>query len=256
MQKAINKLWAIDDTKQHIGCKKVTFNQAKQLNEQNFGIFFTPNDFDGARKTENLSKINYWYADIDEDTKENQFNLISKLVLYPSCIVETKKGFHLYWKALNPTIDNFEKIEKGIIKKTKSDRACKDVTRLLRCPNFYHCKDPVNKFLIKVIHNSDKAYTEEQMLFHFRLPPEKKLVYSNCNKDLDFYKNPDNWEKVYKLNKISKGGRNNMLKDQVYKSYMQGFRGDDLITHALNLNSKLSEPLPRWEVINMTRGLK
>jgi hypothetical protein len=257
MQPLGEKLYAlydVKDSKRH-DIRKVTPREAKELNSKNYGIFWTPNDFDGARRKENLLRINYWYCDIDGGDKEEQLKLIDR-VITPSIVVESKNGYHCYWKAKNATEDNFERIERGIITKLNGDVHCKDVSRLLRVPNFYHCKDPNDKFLVRYVNTSKREYTEEFMLFHFPYREPKIESYDYSTLGLDYILNEENWEKVFKLSSIVTGGRNSMLKDQVYKAYMMGLRGNDLVQLSLRLNEKLADPLPRREVLTMSRRLR
>ena len=157
-----------DDPRKRWGAFEVSEQRARQLNKEGFGIFFTPNDFEGKRKIENLKQINYYIADIDEGGKEKIWCDVKKLLLKPSVIVETKRGYHLYWKVKDGSLDNYEKIENCIIKKLNADTGAKDCSRLLRCPSFYHMKDPENPFLIKIIEENDNIYKENELYLYFK----------------------------------------------------------------------------------------
>lgn len=257
MQPMSEKLYAMYDVKDSSRKEfiKVTPKQAKEYNDNNYGIFWTPNDFNGARKKENLVGINFWYCDIDGGDKAEQLKLIDKVVT-PSVIVESKNGYHCYWKCRDATLDNFERIERGIIAKLNGDVHCKDVSRVLRVPNFWHCKDPDNKFLVKYVHTSKRSFPEDFMLFHFPYKEPKIENYDFSHLGLDYILNEENWERVFHLSNIITGNRNSMLKDQVYKAYMHGVRGNDLVQLSLRLNEKIANPLPRGEVISMSRRLR
>ena len=139
------RLFAIHDYDNKLkrkGAFEIKPEEVQELNKQGYGIYMCVNEFNGARKIENLQKINFWIADLDSGTKLDMINRIEELVLQPSIIVETKKGYHCYWKAENATFENYTEIEKGLIKKLNADKACKDVTRLLRFPTSYHMKNP------------------------------------------------------------------------------------------------------------------
>lgn len=256
------RYWAIYDVKDESkkephkeGCFEVSESEAKYYNSKNYGIYFTPNDFDGARKEENLIRINYYFCDIDGGDKAEQMERIHNTIT-PSMVIESKNGYHCYWKAKNATIEGFKRVEKGIVKKLHADEHAVDLPRILRAPNFYHCKDPDNKFLIRVVSKIDREFDEDFMLFHFQLPPEPKYEYKNESSDKDYLLNPDNWEKVFKLSQIQEGSRNSMLKDQVYKAYMNGIRGSELRDLSLALNSRILRPLPTREVLEMMRRLR
>ena len=83
----MSRLFAIHDNSEELkqkGAFEITKSDIKVLNSQGYGIFFIPNEFEGARKIENCKKVNFWIADIDEGTKEEMLESIKKLILKPS----------------------------------------------------------------------------------------------------------------------------------------------------------------------------
>ena len=205
----INRYYALHDNDSELkkqGAFAIKLEEANRYNDLGYGIFHTPNDFDGARRKENLIKINYWLADIDEGDKTEQYENILSLIYKPSKIIESKNGFHCYWKAKDATIANYTKIEQGIIQRLKADKGCKDVTRILRAPSFYHWKDKDNPYFVYEVYDfSDKKeyqYSEKTMLTAFAIT-ENKYKYRpfKTRTEIDFG-NPENWEKLFKLSHI------------------------------------------------------
>lgn len=252
----INKFYALHDYDESLkkkGAFPVKYEDLEKYNKLGYAIYWTPNDFDGDRKAKNLIKINFWIADIDEGSKEGQMQRIKALALKPSKIIETKKGFHCYWTAEDATIENYKDIECGIIEKLKADKACKDVCRLLRFPNYYHLKDPDNPFLVRCIYNSDEKYKESEMLFTFRLP---KQVYNVIHYDGDKqdFVDETKWEQIFKLNMISEGGRNNRFSEIAYCLSKFGFSKDVVMNSLLRMNQKIKRPLDEWEIKTIVNG--
>ena len=235
------------------GAFKAKESELKILNHEGYGIFFTPNSFYGERKACNLARINYWLADIDGGDKEEQMQRINNLVLEPTTIIESKNGYHCYWKADEATIENYRDIECGIIKKLGADPACKDVCRLLRFPNYYHMKNPKNPFLIKCVYHSGKVYTEEKMLDAFRLPRPayKPIKYDGDKSDM---LNPDKWDKIFRFNQFMADGRNNSLTRVTFWLRDSGFDRGTIEQTIYNMNSRLPQPLDDWEVRSILRG--
>lgn len=235
------------------GAFEVTSQQAKELNKQGYGVFWTPNDFNGARKAENLVKINYWLADIDDGSKEEQLERINNLPLKPSVIVETKKGYHCYWKAENSTIEFYRDIELGLIDRLKADKACKDVCRLLRMPNYYHQKDIHNPYLVKIFSKNDISYTESKMLFAYELPKPvyKKIEYKGDKQD---FLDENNWEKIFRISSFMSDGRNNSLTRVCFWLRDEGFDRATIENTIYRINQKLTKPLDLWEVKSILRG--
>jgi len=169
------------------------YQTAMPYNEKGFGIFWCPNMNTEADDQGRIAReacrvrdkdINFWYCDIDEGTKKEQWLRIKKSPLRPSLLVETKNGFHMYWKVDKATTENFAIIEKRIIQSFNADRRAKDIVRLLRMWSFNHWKDANDPFLIAIkILNMKRKYTENQMLEAF--PPSESELKSLKNNDRD-----------------------------------------------------------------------
>jgi len=231
--------------------------QAKEYNEKGYGIFHTPNLFYGRRIKSDLQKIRYWIADLDDGSKEEQMRLIKKCLLKPSLIIETNKGYHCYWEAINATFENYTEIEKGLIHKLNADKGCKDVTRLLRYPNYLHQKNPQEPFKINIIEKNKNKYTEKEMLYYFKIPKEKvnyRPILKGTDKD-EFLK-PENWDRLFGLNQIGKGNRNNELTRIAFWLKDEGFAGSELEGLMRAINSKLSNPIDNQELNSLIKGKK
>lgn len=223
------------------------YSELEKYNKLGYGIFFTPNDFDGERKVENLKRINFWIADIDDGSKDEQMKRIESLPIKPTTIVETKKGYHCYWKAEDATLENYADIEAGLIERLKADKHCKDVSRLLRCPNFYHLKDPQNPFLVKVIKNEEKSYSESKMMFVYKIkkPTYNKIKYEGDKQD---FLDETKWDKIFGLNRIGEGCRNAEFSRIAFWLRDEGF-GKEIVLNTIRLmNQKIKKPLDDWEI--------
>lgn len=160
-----------------------------RLNNEGYGIYFTPNGFKGGRKLENLTSLNAVYADLDLakegqtiDIRTQKANLIKALRGHvpPNFVIDTKNGFQPIWliEATTDQTELYVKVIKGIIEWSKqfgcAGDAVYDVTRVLRLPNFYHQKS--EPYLCRAIAVSDYVYTLEDLesFFPYSEPePEK-----------------------------------------------------------------------------------
>lgn len=240
-----------DPEKKKLGAFEVT--EPERYNKDGFGIFWTPNKFNGDRKTENLEKIRYWFVDIDGGEKKEIYNRLVTAIIKPTYIVETKNGFHGYFEAENATEDNFRIIQKGLIKKFRGDPACKDVSRLLRVPGYFHRKDPNNPFLVKKVFESGKSYKEKLMMycFPFEEPKIEKMDYSGDKEDLLL---EENWDRIFKLNHIRDGNRNNELSRIAFWLRDEGFGQSIVMNTIQRMNSKISKPLEQYEIKQLVRS--
>lgn len=154
----------------HKRLSTIDFDVLNKLNQRWSAVFFSVNPMEkGERKQESVTKIVTWVCEIDNMSKENQWKLIEKSPLPPSCIIESKNSLHLYRFSKDGTIDNRVKIGTGLMKFFSWDpKVCKDYGWLLRLPWFMHMKDPDDPFLVKLISiDANIKYTEKEMLDAF-----------------------------------------------------------------------------------------
>jgi hypothetical protein len=156
------------DPSAHGGAIRINRAEAKKWNEKGFGVFHTVQEFFHKRRISNLRHINAWAVDLDGGTKEDMLKtILSGLV--PTMIVETKNGFHVYWKAKDATAENWRPImEHRLVPFYKADKKAKDLARILRTPGFYHMKNPTDPFLVKVVHYKHVEYTEREMFRRYK----------------------------------------------------------------------------------------
>ena len=239
-------------------------DDATRGNRKGYGIFWVVNemkDENGARRVENLKKINYWYCDIDEGSKEEQKKRIEELPIPPSFVVETKKGYHCYWGVKgSATLENFTKIEEKLIELLKGDKHCKDPLRLLRCPGYYHMKHPAHPFLCQIVEGfgSDKEYTESQMLNWLCREEQKKQNKVTIPKvyisDKNDFLNPEKWERIFKVSQIGHGNRNSTFAKYTLWLRDEGFSTNEIRYVIESINNKLIEPLPSRELEQIFRS--
>lgn len=255
------RLYAIFDDKNDPRYKKgafeVTYDRAKALNKEGYGIFFTPNQFKGRRIKANLVKIDYYIVDIDEGDKGKIWSDIEKLALKPSIIVESKRGYHLYWKVLDGKAENYEKIENGIIAKLNGDKGAKDVSRLLRYPNFYHMKDHKNPFLIKIIEKNDNVYRENELYLYFKgreknYRPLNMQLQKRVFKSVGDFKDDNEMLRHFKFHSNT-NERHNELLNKIGIMRREGFGQTDREQMIWFMNSRFPTPLPEDEVANILR---
>lgn len=146
--------------------------------ERGYGIFFTVNSFNGARRKENLVRINSWCVDMDDGTKETMAKRLLGSPLIPSQIVETKRGYQAYWDAVDgakPEHWNQLVLER-LVPYFGGDKNARDLCRILRAPGFLHLKNPAEPFLCRSVHRQDVRYTERQVAEAFPRVQERNAA--------------------------------------------------------------------------------
>jgi P4 family phage/plasmid primase-like protien len=134
--------------------------RSDELNLQGYDSYFTVNGFkDAPRATkEHCSSINAFFVDIDGRKEEAELEEIKKK-LDPTFIIETKRGYHIYWVLDEPIYRNeitpeewstnvtrWEKIEQSIVDTLEGDNNAKDLPRILRVPDTYYWKASENAY--------------------------------------------------------------------------------------------------------------
>jgi hypothetical protein len=177
------KYFLIHDTDKTKGCiclddecaKSEKVKRCADYNVNGWGVFWSVNLPDSAmengktvRRSEFVkdSDINAWFVDIDTDSKDDSFLRILNSPIVPSKVIESKGGFHVYFKVKDKTatVSNFKIIQKRLITLFAGDKKCTDIVRLLRVPGYFNNKDVNNPFRVEIIHDSKEDYTEDDML--------------------------------------------------------------------------------------------
>ncbi len=177
-----------------------TLENAKRANLDRMGVFWTVNSFRGPRKIDNLERINSWAVDLDEGTKEEQRVKI-KAGLVPSLVVETKRGYQVYFKAKNARPEHWNSIVLDrLVPFYGADPRARDLARIMRLPGFLHWKDPNDPFLVTEVFRYPVSYTEQQMASFYR--DESKEVRTEFKKKLQSEfksESEDLWEAIWRM---------------------------------------------------------
>lgn len=119
----------------------------KDLNRKRAGVFVTVNETDmKGRKLTNITKIRAIWV-------EDDLGSGIPLPLEPHLIVETSPGkSHKIILVSGISPEDHKRFQKILIDHYGSDENAKDLSRVLRVPGFYHCKE--TPFLVRLTHES------------------------------------------------------------------------------------------------------
>lgn len=132
------------------------------LNNRAYGIFVAVNRTNlRGRKLSDITGVRaVWQEDDDGFT--------GALPLYPSIIVQSSPGkFHRYWSADGLTREQHEGVMARLVQDYGSDKAAKDLARVLRLPGFYHCK--AEPRMVELVEANGLIYEAAEVLAAF--PP-------------------------------------------------------------------------------------
>lgn len=183
-----------------------SLKEAKEYNDDGWGIFFTPNSFREPLKEEhekNLTKtprnerylthINFVYGDLDvakdgdkspqEDIDAKKLSLQEALETHccPNYIMTTRNGLQPLWALENTSVDQSQLAKRvmcGIIEWSgehggKKDNV-KDLARVLRLPDYNHNKQ--EPYMVELLEYEKSAYSLADLLTKFpyeELAPEQ-----------------------------------------------------------------------------------
>ena len=211
--------------------KSVTIEQLQALNQRGAGIFFTPNPCKGGRKEENIESIKWAYVDLDEGEKEG--SMLIKIVespLQPSIIIESKRGYHVYFRC-DIKKENWNKIIQGLIQYFDGDTAISSINEVLRVPFFYHMKDKDNPFLVKLASLKKNKYSEAELIKAFPYVTFKQQFKTSFGDNLDDVKNIPIRSVLSRLgvetkgNSILEAGRVTSMMINTKENYINRFSG-------------------------------
>lgn len=183
--------------------RQLTVAQLDKSNAAGAGIFHTVNGCIGGDR-KNLGRVRAWYTEMDGADKASQRARIATSPLPPTCVVESKNGYHLYWYAIDgSTFDDYTKIELRLIEHYDGDRAAQDPARILRTPGFKHQKDPSQPFWVRWMGmpDFDLKYSATTMLLAFKeTRQERQAKETRSTFTKEFKSDGDGlWEKVYNI---------------------------------------------------------
>lgn len=124
------------------------FERLSIANRNGYGCFWTVNKTNGLGRTaKDITECRALFVDLDgapiEPVQAGNPN--------PCAIIESSPNrYHAYWQVSELGLDSFSNVQKALIAKYNADRACHDLSRVLRVPGSYnHKRETV--FLVRVI---------------------------------------------------------------------------------------------------------
>lgn len=198
------------DPSAHGGAFRIKRSEAHEYNAKGFGIFHTVQSFYLGRKKSDLVGLNAWFVDIDGGDKPSMMKRIES-GLPPTMVVETKNGYHVYFRCINGTLENWDAIVVNrLIPFYGGDKRAKDIARILRTPGFMHLKNPNEPFRVRVVVSNKVEYTEQAIMRFYpdRVTESKqKKLQKRSKKEFpegsDFFDRLWNFDCEYALEAVS-----------------------------------------------------
>lgn len=214
-------------------------------NDAGHNLFFTVNETNGkSRKIEDIIRCRAIFGDDDVPREKPR----SKWPLTPSIITETSKGkYHYYWLTSTDDFEAWDEVQTGIVQEYGTDKAARDLARVLRLPTTINHKPSANGFICKVVSFPGTIYSWDQILNKFpkvKSPKKQpgistKSEFNETDLALDFLKGkidcitPNmnslvmSWAHHYSDDKINDKLLDlfNAIPQDVYKEFGQRYEG-------------------------------
>jgi len=163
--------------KQEFGTKVFPGN-LRQLNSWGWSIYYRVNyGYDTADTITHCPRL---FCDFDDGNKTEQAEKIEAIAgqgLVPSEVVESKRGYHVYWNVTDLTPGNFEHYQQRLASLMGSDISLGDLPQTMRLPGFSHTQwNPergLERFPINLVALTDHTYTAADLDKILPTLPEK-----------------------------------------------------------------------------------
>jgi hypothetical protein len=148
--------------------------QALNTTPRRIGVFVTVNetDFQG-RRTENIVRVRALFVDADGPEQVQRCrDAIRSSGAEPTMVVRTSDSrAHFYWPCDDLARDEFSALQSALIDKLGTDRAIKDLPRVMRVPGTLHLKDPNNPSLVTLakLSSPPRLWQLDELKTAFRL---------------------------------------------------------------------------------------
>ena len=213
-------------------------SELMSYNEKGYGVYLTVNETNGRGRTKkHITRVRAVFADMDDAP----VNMAPVMDYNPHLVVQSSPGkFHAYWFCNDVPVDSFEDIQESIINLFGADKNCKDYSRVLRVPGFYHHKkDPKPVF---VVHEHDYpvlSFEEVRNIF----PPVKRKQFTAKK-----FKRSDATGMFNGERGTGEGERNNKLASVIGIMIKEQMTWGDIEADAHKWGSSCSPPLNSFEI--------
>jgi len=222
----------------HIRALNGLENTLRSKNADAYGIYFVVNGSGHTDKEVLKGKIaRAQFMEIDDRPFNEQIDAISNFPLEPSIIVKTRKSLHTYWLLKDGDIKQFRDIQERLIAYFHSDEAIKNESRVMRLPNYNHCKkEPVKVEVLKF--DADIRYTQDEL----------KSILPQVNYKADpAYREPTT-ERTGDTLQEQAGGRHNAIMRQGGLLRRTDASDEEIRAALYAINQTFTEPLEEREL--------
>ena len=203
-------------------------DELTELNKKGAGVYFTVNQTNlEGRTTKHITKVRAVFCDFDGTPMPDKFDVP------PHFIINTSPNkYHVYWLVDDMPKETFTLYQQALASKFGSDRAVKDLPRIMRVAGFWHNKK--KPYPVKIVkQNITTPYTMKDIRDGLGLQrPKKKIIKYNPT---NYTRNKD-----FQVRGVGLGGRHEYLVKMLVAMRMRGksyeYAKDQVLTFANKCN--------------------
>lgn len=151
-----------------------TKEELLEHNAQGYNVYYLPNrpsSYTPGTIVDGSQIDTFEYVFVDFDLKENKYeskeaftDFLFKFSLYPSRIVDSGNGIHVYWKVSDLDAMSFLKLQRKLMRYFKTDEAVAKIYQLMRVPGTINTKRQEDLRSCDILDEQpDIIYTAEQL---------------------------------------------------------------------------------------------
>lgn len=172
-----------------------TEDQLIDYNSTGYNVYYWPNHpkehKGGNIESKDIDVFNYVFVDCDfkDGTYEDIYAFLdvvnTSADLFPTRIVESGNGCHVYWRVSDLDVMSYLRFQRRLCRLYKTDQATSMICQLMRLPGFYNTKQEDNFKLCKILNEDDTiVYTSEQLdkLLPGITPEDEKFCQNHYNR--------------------------------------------------------------------------
>jgi hypothetical protein len=124
------------------------------------GVFVTVNETDGkGRSRKNMVRVRAFMVDADNDEQVARCEeVFADRGVTPNIVSKTRNGKHYFFRVDDVRCDEFTNLQQELIERLGTDKAVKDLTRVMRLAGTYHLKNPQDPHLVTLERANQHPY--------------------------------------------------------------------------------------------------
>jgi putative DNA primase/helicase len=125
--------------------------EIRDYQSRGYGVFLVVND--GGHSDADITRVRALFIDADDKPLPREFHVEPDFL-----VVRDLTHWHAYWRVDDCPVDQFADAQRRLIAHYGTDRAVKNLSRVMRAPGTIHLKDPLTPTLVELVQIRDTSW--------------------------------------------------------------------------------------------------